>query len=267
GCSAEEQITIEAADTPMEANISNLSIAECGQSNGRFNVNVNGGTAPYTYNIGFGERENPEFTQVSGGVYQLTITDAVGCSITRSVEVEETPPISAEIVLVEAESCGQNNGSFSVEVLSGVAPYSYNIGNGFVDNPSFASLAAGDYEVTIQDANGCTTSEVVIIEASNTALSTSIDNIEDATCGENNGGFEVIVNNGNAPYTYNIGNGETNNPVFTNLAPDVYSVTVTDAAGCESVHDLTVVRESEAISANISNLQIAECGQSNGSFQ
>lgn len=267
GCTSEEQVIIEADDIPIEANITDLAIAECGQSNGRFNINVSGGTAPYTYNIGFGERDNPEFTQVSGGIYQLTITDAIGCSITRSVEVEETPPISAEVVLVEAESCGQSNGSFSIEVISGVAPYRYDVGNGFVANPNFAGLVAGDYEVTVQDANGCTTSELIIIEASNTALSTNIDNILDATCGEDNGGFEVIVSNGNAPYTYNIGNGETDNPSFTNLAPDVYSVTVTDAESCEAVHDLTIVRESDAISANVSELQIAECGQSNGSFQ
>ncbi|MEL6942963.1 MAG: hypothetical protein AAFO82_09860, partial [Bacteroidota bacterium] len=218
-------------------------------------------------NSNIGETDNPTFDNLSGGSYNIIIKDAIGCEITENIFIEETAPIVAEVVEVVDASCGQANGGFEVEMISGTPPFLYNIGSGVSDSPTFKELQAGTYTISISDANGCETEQTVVIESTTTELATDIDNIIDATCGEDNGGFEVVVSNGTAPYNYNIGNGAVSNPIFTDLAPDVYSVTVTDAAGCESVHDLSVVRESEAISANISNLQIAQCGQSNGSFQ
>ncbi|MEL6943258.1 MAG: hypothetical protein AAFO82_11370, partial [Bacteroidota bacterium] len=266
GCSAEERVTIEAGDSPIEANITDIAIAECGQSNGRFNVNVNGGTAPYTYNIGFGERENPEFTQVSGGIYQLTITDATGCSVVESIEIEETAPLTASIINLEADKCDQANGSFEVNVQSGTAPFVYSLGTTFTDNPVFDNLASGDYELIIQDANGCESVEIVIIEATGDALATSIQNIQNTTCGEDNGSFSIEVTSGEAPYTYIIGDEEFESPNFANLSTGNYSIQIIDAAGCSSEEQVTIEAGDVSMEANISDLSIARCGQSNGRF-
>ncbi|MEL6717969.1 MAG: hypothetical protein AAFP82_04580, partial [Bacteroidota bacterium] len=269
GCSTTTEFVIQDLNE-LEASFENVINASCGQSNGQFTISTSNGVEPYTYllvNSNIGETDNPTFDNLSGGSYNIIIKDAIGCEITENIFIEETAPIVAEVVEVVDASCGQANGGFEVEMISGTPPFLYNIGSGVSDSPTFKELQAGTYTISISDANGCETEQTVVIESTTTELATDIDNIIDATCGEDNGGFEVVVSNGTAPYNYNIGNGAVSNPIFTDLAPDVYSVTVTDAAGCESVHDLSVVRESEAISANISNLQIAQCGQSNGSFQ
>jgi hypothetical protein len=265
GCSTTVEVLIRSSND-LNASITNLQNARCGRSNGQFTISASGGDAPYRYDIGLGETTIPTFNDLSGGFYEATVTDINNCTTIVSVLLEESAPISGEIVDVINASCQQENGSFSVEMASGTAPYSFNIGFGVTANPNFINLPVGTYDVTITDADGCETVERANISSETVDLFTTIQNIEDATCGADNGRFEVNVSSGTAPYTFNIGNGNQNDPVFTNLAAGGYTVVVTDASGCNSEHDLTIIQASEAISAEFSAIESASCGRSNGSF-
>ena len=94
--------------------------------------------------------------------------------------------------------------------------------------------------MTVQDVNGCTTTEQINIDQSIEELSASIEDVQEANCGETDGSFRVATNNGSAPFTYDIGNGETDNPLFENLAFGEYEVTVTDMNGCTVSETATV---------------------------
>ena len=73
----------------------------------------------------------------------MTITDANFCSATIQINIEQTPPVSAEVQGLVATSCGEENGSFSINASGGVAPYQYNIGNGANENNAFTNIAGG----------------------------------------------------------------------------------------------------------------------------
>jgi gliding motility-associated-like protein len=57
---------------------------------------------------------------------------------------------------------------------------------------------------------------------------------------ETAGTVDVVVTGGQAPYQYNIGNGNQTENVFTGLSPGEYAITITNAIGCESVLNAVV---------------------------
>lgn len=266
GCQVIESTLVEES-VSISAAIVGIENTSCGTQNGQFSVEIISGAAPFTYNIGEGEVSSAMFNNLAGGFYEVTISDANGCEIVESTTIQESATVAAIIVEVVNASCAAENGSFTVEVTSGRAPYTYNIGFGEGDDADFVNLPAGAYQVTVTDASGCQTIETAVIESETADLITTIQNIEDAACGENNGAFGVVVNSGTAPYSYRIGeNEEQNQPNFNNLSPGSYTVIVTDANGCTSDHNLTIIRASEAIDASVSNIQTASCGAENGGF-
>ena len=96
----------------------------------------------------------------------MTIIDSEGCQSPQSVEIPSSSEISARLIGPTGAYCGQDNGTLAVIAEGGVEPYRYDIGNGITSDPNFGNLAAGDYVVTITDAQNCTTT----LKASSQAL-------------------------------------------------------------------------------------------------
>ena len=90
-----------------------------------------------------------------------------GCSNSISVVIFDAPPIIAFGTNVMNATCGLTNGSFEVSVIGGLAPYTFDIGNGTTFNNTFTNLAEGIYQVTITDFAGCTANMIVTIGGSN----------------------------------------------------------------------------------------------------
>lgn len=136
-------------------------------------------------------------------------------------------------------STTQCDGSATVTASGGVAPYTYSWSSGG-STVNEEDLCAGTYTVTVTDANGCATTESVTISAPS-PINVSISK-NDATCSSGtNGSASVSVTGGNSPYTYKWSTGATSNSI-NNLTPGTYSVTVTDANGCQEIADVTITR-------------------------
>ncbi len=265
GCSVLETILIEDSDSNIEATVSNVTTATCGQSNASFSINATNGLPPYSYDIGFGATQNPDFENVSGGVYFVTITDANACDYIQEISIDETSPVTTSILTQNDASCGDDNGNFTLEVNTGLAPFTFDIGDGASTNPSFENLASGTYIVTITDVNGCTNTEMVNIDQSLDELVATISTTQQASCGEANGSFTVEVSAGSAPFSFDIGNGVSNEPTFTDLASGIYTVSISDANGCSTTQEVTI-ESGEDLSVEVTNLQSVSCGESNGQF-
>ncbi|MFM7015046.1 MAG: beta strand repeat-containing protein, partial [Bacteroidota bacterium] len=131
----------------------------CYGGNGTVVVSANGGTAPYS---GTGS-----FTVVAGN-YNYTVTDANGCSASTSATVTQPSALSASTSVTNV-LCNGGNGTVVVSANGGTAPYS---GTG-----SF-SVAAGVYNYTVTDANGCTAStSATVTEPSALTASTSVTHV------------------------------------------------------------------------------------------
>ncbi|HRF82354.1 MAG TPA: SprB repeat-containing protein, partial [Flavobacteriales bacterium] len=189
-----------------------------------------------------GGQGTPQATGLCAGVYNLLITDQAGCDTTVQVLILEPPPIAVNAVVTNASCAGTCNGSIVATPSGGTGAFTFTWDptppNGQGSNGAF-DLCAGDYTLTVTDANGCTAAFTYTIgEPAPLVLTGSSISSE---CGVCNGQASVAVSGGQGPYTYLwtlqgaiFGTDET----LSNICAGLYNVRVTDAAGC--VADLLV---------------------------
>ena len=132
-------------------------------SNGTATVSATGGTAPYTYFWSNG-MTMANASNLNVGTYTVTVTDSKGCKATATVSIVQPSALVVTGTVTNISCYGQSDGSASVVVSGGVAPYSYSWSNGQTGT-NISSLSKGNYTVTITDANGCiTTQSFTIVE-------------------------------------------------------------------------------------------------------
>ncbi|MEL6865240.1 MAG: T9SS type A sorting domain-containing protein, partial [Bacteroidota bacterium] len=129
-------------------------------------VAVSGGCAPYTYEWSVGVT-TPNCPGLGAGLYEITVTDCLGCAIVSSFIIVEPEPLIA----IANTFCSLNDpptGSIDVQISGGTLPYTY----AWSDNNTvedLTGLAPGIYVLTITDANDCIfilNEEVGLIDAS-----------------------------------------------------------------------------------------------------
>lgn len=208
---------------------------------------VTGGTANYTYFWTGGAITTIIEDQIAG-TYDITVTDANGCTATDQIVVNNPDVIAFTIDTDDVLCYGDNTGSASIaSSTGGYAPYSYDW------EASPAALAAGTYHVTLTDAQGCTAVESFIITQPDT-LETTADITHILCNSANTGEIELTTVGGTTNYTYTWSNGGNTN-VISNLTDGLYSVTVEDAHGCENIHTYTVT---EPTAISISSYEISD---------
>ncbi len=198
---------------------------------------------------GFASNEqNP--TIAASGTYTLTVTTTAGCSSTAQAIVDEdTVTPTASIAPADQLDCITPN-----TVLDGTGS-STGIGISFVwstTNGSFANGqntlnptvdAAGTYTLTLTAANGCSDEASILVSISDAAPNGAvIDAISPACFGEVDGSIQISdVTGGTPPFNYSLDGGPFGSQSsFTNLPPDTYEVTVSDATGCTWQTEVTI---------------------------
>ena len=131
----------------------------------------------------------------------------------------------------------RNDGAINITASGGSGPYTYSWSHG-PTTEVLTGLSAGDYTITVTDANSCTLdSTFTIYEPAAWDVSVSVT---DVTCyGENNGRVAVSVSGGIQPYNYLWSDGQTGQ-IVDSLSPIDYSVTITDGLGCSWVEIMTI---------------------------
>lgn len=250
-------ITISEPAAVLALSASNQNVTCNGGNDGFINVTVSGGTTPYSYAWSNGATTQ-DLNNLTAGNYSLTLTDANGCVETASYTISEPNALTINLSQTDVSCFGEDNGAIDATVSGGTAPYTYNWSNG-ESTEDISNLVAGNYTLNLVDANGCTSSaSVTITEPSELTLSSIVT---DAGCnGGTNGAIDLSVLGGTAPYTYSWSNGSTSEDL-TGLTFGAYTVTVTDANGCNT--DLVVnVNEDASFFVN-PNLTNVSCNNGN----
>ncbi|HZG01792.1 MAG TPA: fibronectin type III domain-containing protein, partial [Chitinophagales bacterium] len=233
--------------------------ATCGLANGFLDITVDGGTEPYAFSWSNGATTE-DISNLTAGVYDLTITDANNCTATLTETIGDSPAPTLTTTVTNANS-GQSDGEIDVTVWGGTGPFVYAWSHGETTE-DVTGVMAGMYTVTVTDANGCTaTTNATVVDSSSSApLLTAT--VTDAGCGNANGAIDLIVTGGTNPYTFNWANGATTEDI-SGLASGAYSVTVTDASGATAEITQTIT---DAPAPTITTIAIdASCGVNNGS--
>ncbi len=235
GCVDVCSVTLESPGGPT-ATCSVGSAPDCGQSNGSASVSVSGGATPYSYSWSSGGSGASE-SGLAAGNYTVTVTDANSCSTTCDVTLSEPGGPTASCSVGSHPGCGESNGSASVSVSGGATPYSYSWSSGG-SGASESGLAAGNYTVTVTDANSCsTTCDVTLSEPGGPTASCSVGS--HPGCNIANGSASVSPSGGATPYSYNWSSGESSASI-SGKGPGNYAVTVTDANNCSTTCDVTL---------------------------
>ncbi|MFQ5447893.1 MAG: SdrD B-like domain-containing protein, partial [Saprospiraceae bacterium] len=230
GCAIIGSVEI-GAPVPITINIMPTPISCIGASDAALTAAVQGGVEPYSYQWDDPSLSStPAITGLGQGTYHLTVTDANGCTGIASAQIAEPPVLSLAIDKQDVICEDDNNGSAQALPAGGTGPYTYQWSTGGT-TAQITGLSTGSYGLSVTDDHGCSVSSAFeIIFTSDLALSVSA---QDAHCfNSNDGTATATTTGGTEPYAYQWSNGGTDS-TQTGLAPGVYSVTLTDADGCQ----------------------------------
>ena len=163
GCTGSAVFVVTVASCPT-ITVSGSATVTAGPTatNGTVTVSASGGVTPYQYSINSGAFQASNlFSNLAVGSYTVVVKDANGClgsSAAISVASAPCPSILTSLSVVGSDFCVNNTGSVTVSA-SGSTGFTYSFNNGsFGTNNLFASLAAGNYNISIKDQNGCSVS-------------------------------------------------------------------------------------------------------------
>src|SRR5690606_29941946 len=200
-------------------------------NNGSATSVVTGGTSPYTYYWSNGAT-GTTIDSLTAGIYQLTVTDANGCTATDSVEIAQpSAALYASYVMPSAVFCyGGSDGAVDVTVTVGTMPYSYQWSNG-MSTEDLTGVAAGNYTLTVTDANGCMFNLTATVTQPLAPLSPAVAITPVGCFADSTGAINLTVTGGTQPYSYFWSNGDTTQNLV-NMSGGSYSVFVVDANNC-----------------------------------
>ncbi len=244
-----DTVFIEEPDSLM-ASIQIDNHLSCFRSgDGQFSVSVQGGRKPYEFSLdGLSFQPDSVYRDLDAGSFQVTVKDSSGCRITLDpITITQPTELLVDTVVYSNISChGETDGEITVVGKGGVQGlYTFSIDNqnyGFSNK--FTGLAAGVYDVTVQDASGCVSDikQIEIIEPEIiTGTATIVNHI--SCSGLQDGSISVQAEGGTPPYEYSVGgNGvwQSSN-VFIGLSGGNYAIRIRDANLCEGITNSVVI--------------------------
>ncbi|MFM7235117.1 MAG: M43 family zinc metalloprotease [Flavobacteriales bacterium] len=235
GCTANASFTVTA---PAEIVISGGAIgATCASNNnGSISITSLGGTGNSSYAWSNGAT-SANISNLAPGSYNVTATDAAGCTATASYTVTAPTAIIINGTTVAPSCAGSSDASISVTASGGTGNKTYSWSNGATGN-SISNLASGNYTVTVTDANGC--SEIAVYAITAPAAITISGTVAAVSCfGESDGSIQVTASGGTGNKLFSWSNG-TIGATASNLSPGTYTVTATDANNCNATQTFTI---------------------------
>ncbi len=181
----------------------------------------------------------------ASGTYTRTFLLPGGCSRTVTLHLTILS-VSSSFTKTDAVCFGSSTGSITITPTSGVAPYTYRIGTTGVYGSSntFSNLKAGNYRVSILDANGCAGISDQITIGQQAAITGTFTKTDVSCFGMLTGSIAVTPTTGAAPYTYRLGTsgtfGASNS--FTGLRAGSYTVYIKDVNGCIGSIKVTITQ-------------------------
>ncbi|MFL5765309.1 MAG: PKD domain-containing protein [Bacteroidia bacterium] len=268
GCQFTTTANVVAVPGPT-ALVTTTNPSSCGLNNGAVNIGaVTGGTPPYTYSFnGGGFTATTSYTSVAAGSYSVIVKDANGCTFTVTPTVTNVAGPTAIATTHVNTTCGGANGSITIGAITGgTGPYQYSVnGSALSATTTYPGLVANTYNVTVQDANGCSfTTTVTVTDLS--GLLASITAQTNVSCnGGANGSVTVTASGSTGPYSYSINGGPFGaSGTFSGLASGAYTVTAKDGNGCTIAVPVTIAQPPVLVGTLTAQTNVLCMGATNG---
>ena len=265
GCTAQTSVVVDYGNG-ITSTVIPIDAA-CGECDGEATVAPSGGSGNYSI-VWYDNATGLSHTGLCAGIYPYTVTDNTsGCQTDLDVTINNIGGPDNETITVTDVTCsGGNDGSANVVPSGGTAPYTlFWVPTGQTTN-TLSNVPAGTYNLEVTDANGCIRVVPVTI---NDANPMDVQFIANGTnCGSSDGSIDLIVTGGVTPINYSWsgpGGFTSVNSSETNLAPGLYTVTLTDNNGCVQVVQIPLTTTTPP-SATVTATDVSCFGLSDGSL-
>ena len=257
GCYGESENVVLYNTSSMDFGFYVVNNPACSLTNGKIFVTGVTGIPPYTYVWSSNISGSPTTSSVTGltsGNYYCTVTDSQGCSLTKTVTVNDADPIGLITYTLVQPSCSGGTGSLTFYISGGTGPYFYLLSNGdslvsYDQFLTFSGLSAGNYILEVTDVALCTASFNASLQVPGTFYVVSQE-IIDSGCNNTSGSYTIQLQGGTTPYYYSFTNNSgytiinsVNTPTqtFGGLGVGNYTVTINDASsGCSFSQNFSI---------------------------
>ncbi|MEL6945096.1 MAG: SprB repeat-containing protein, partial [Bacteroidota bacterium] len=169
---------------------------------------------------------------LGAGTYSLTVKDNKNCEVVASYTLTNPPILEINVSSNNTACPACSTGTASASASGGTPPYSYEWGTKG-QGSSIADLPIGTYSVNVTDANGCTNSTTVEVQADPCDISVDLSANSPSCPGANDGSVSATPSGNGTSYSYAWSTGGTGESI-SGLSAGSYSVEVTNNYGCEA---------------------------------
>lgn len=282
GCTGQSASVVVLSSSTFDYGYYVVDDASCNGS-GSGKIFLTGFTSSSAYTINWAtlpsQSGNTTVTGLTGGTYVVTVTDPSGCAVTKGITVATVSPLGLGTWVTTPPSCFATDGTASIVITGGTAPYFYSGSNGdtvvsFATNYTFSGLGPGELFVSVTDAGLCNLQTSVTLLSPN-SFSTVNVNVTNATCSQDDGSMQIIVDNGlstlpnltfivsGSPGYYQTVTYGSPIQTFGSLASGTYIYIVSGGTNC-SLTGTTVVNGITLFDITATTVDTT-CGLSNGS--
>jgi hypothetical protein len=225
----------------------------CTSVDGSIDLTITGGMGPFTF-----AWSNAEITEdivnLTAGVYDVTITDALNCQTDLSITVTQgSTGLELDNFVTVNDYCGQGIGDINFN-SNGTAD-DYYLDGVLLPSSHAYNLTAGSYVISATDNQGCYVEETILVGVDvNFTLS---EVTTDENCGLSDGTIDVTVSGGSG-LTYSWDSGQVTEDIV-NVSAGTYMVTVTDDANCSVSISSTIVNQTGTLGISSATITDENC--------
>jgi gliding motility-associated-like protein len=216
---------------------------------------------PHTYQWSNGAMTE-DISNLPGGTYTVTFTDAIGCDTIITETVISPPFYQVDTLLTQPTCSGGQDGVLELLVNGAVPPYTYNWSPITSTTNIINNVPNGFYDVTVSDNVGCDTMMTFRVWELELILDSLDDFIIPPLCyGDANGSITATVGNGSAPYLFDFGSGNNLQNSLLNIPTGNYPLTITDNNLCQGTFNI-FVPQPDSLQISMSGINIS-CSDGN----
>lgn len=228
---------------PLQITFDSTNASCNGVADGSARAIATGGVGKYTFVWSNGETKDSIFN-LTDGSYTVTVRDSNQCTITATVVITEPAPVLVRLVEAIDVICnGDSTGVITVSGSGGTQPYEFSLGNNiFQSSATFVDVPAGNYTITIEDAEGCgSTTTAVINQSPPLVVDAGADTIIDLGTSID---LQAIANSATVTWEWNpkekLSCTDCPNPIASPFTTTTYVVTVRNNQDCDAADSIKI---------------------------
>jgi hypothetical protein len=250
GCTGTDDVEVKTGNGVSFA-LAKIDVKCFGLRTGKITVTTaTSGDYVYSRN-GFDFQNSNIFDNLSAKSYTISVKlRGTTCISTQTIDVTEPQDLKGSVKIYDTP-CSGETGKIVVTPTGGTAPYEYKLNSGtYGSSNTFSNLTKGFYDITVRDANGCTTFFSRLPINNPQALKLIVEKREDNKCfGDRNGRIFLKAEGGSGYETMTINNGLSFNinTNYSGLAAGTYICYAKDQNGCISNKETVVISQPSAV--------------------